>query len=334
MNFKQSILVLSICSLGWAGQLGANELAPKNHVAKTTFDKLLDVSPLDADEYVQLQNDISKLNKSLIMVKTQHGENLNQLSSHQQAADNEYNRDEKFMLFRQLDNQEYKNKIDDSGYSLNRVREKLHVASNRYQQLRLKVNDLYAKKYNVSNELLIDKLLDGEVVSLSITQQKLVINTLIELRQSPHKVVKLLEHPNVVEFIPDYLKEQLKVFDESDISLVNALSNEQVMGAVVDKLKAIDFLEEQQVTGLTGRVYSLDQTEELLGGESGPIYLHNNLSLGGVNPLTAVELYDIPIPSEELVNTINSLKNSTMRINHSALFKSLNRHNLNKLSTK
>ncbi len=313
MNNKKTLLALSMCCLSYLAQASTNELAPAHQVAKTTFDKLLDVSPVDADEYVQLQRDVKELTQALVKVKQQHGVNINALSDHQQAKDNEYNRDQKFMLFRQLDNQDYKKQINASGYTLNRVRQKLHVASNELQLLRLKVNDLYAAKYQVADESLIDKLLIGDIVSLSIHQQKLVVQHLIDSQNTPERVVTLLQHPNVAQMLPDYLKGQLKIFEDSNVSLLDALSNRQVMAAVVDKLKAIDFLEEQQVAQALGAVYAIDQGQDIINGSGGLIKLANHLSQNDVNPLTAVELYDIPIPSKELVKAINGTSNTLLK---------------------
>lgn len=313
MNNKKTLLALSMCCLSYVAQASENELAPVHQVAKTTFDKLLDVSPNDADEYVQLQRDVKELTQALIKVKQQHGVNINALSEHQQAKDNEYNRDQKFMLFRQLDNQDYKKQINASGYTLSRVRQKLHIASNKLQLLRLKVNDLYAAKYQVADKSLIDNLLAGDIVSLSIPQQKLVVQYLIEQQDNPQQVVALLTHPNVAQMLPDYLKEQLKVFEDSNIRLLDALSNKQVMAAVVDKLKAIDFLEEQQVAQALGPIYAIDQGQDIINGAGAPIKLSNHLSQNDVNPLTAVELYDIPIPSKELVKAINGTSNTLLK---------------------
>jgi len=288
----------------------ANTSSEPKRIAQTVFDKLLDVSPNEADEYIQLKQDIDYLSKVLIKTKQVHSDNIKVFSQHQKATNNEYNRNDKFIMFNQLDNNVFKKDIDGSGYELKRVREKLHIASNRYRELQDMVKALYISKYAVDDSTLLDKLLSGDVVVFAKEQQQDVIDHLISFQNEPQQMVKLFEHPNVVLLLPDYLKEQLKIFKEGNISLIDALSNKNVMVAVVKKLQAIDFFSDQAVSNAVSSVYGAKQMNAILGFDSDNVFISSNITSGTINPLKTVELYDIPIPSKELVEQLSKLKSN------------------------
>ncbi len=305
--------IMSCIGLFLASQFTwASELLTDEVMANTTFEKLLKVSPNDADEYVQLQQDLNKLNVVLIRVKETHSLNIKNLNDYQKSSINEYNRNEKYILFNQIEGAKHKKLINESGYELQQVRNKLHIASNRSRELEDEIESLYTQKYAVKDDVLIDKLLRGELVVLTDTQEKLVVDTLISFKMAPTKFVTLLEHPNVDRLLPFYLKEQLKIFNEGNIPLIDALSNDKVMDAVVVKLQAINFINEQAVTEIVGRVYSIKEASEDFDGETQTVLVKSHLTAGTVNPLNAIELYDVPIPTEELVNRLSGLTESNM----------------------
>jgi len=289
----------------------ANVSSEPRKIAQTVFDKLLDVSPNDADEYIQLKQDIDYLSTVLIKTKQVHSDNIKVFSQHQEATNNEYNRNDKFILFNQLDNNVFKKDIDGSGYELKRVREKLHIASNRYRELEDAVKALYISKYAVDDNTLLNKLLAGDVVVFAKKQQQDVIEHLIAFQDEPQQMVKLFEHPNVVLLLPDYLKEQLRIFKEGNISLIDALSNKNVMVAVVKKLQAIDFFSDEAVSNTVTSVYGAKQMNAILEFDADTVFISSSITAGTINPLKTVELYDIPIPSKELVDQLSKLKGNS-----------------------
>jgi len=302
IKFAIACFLFGVTASSFAQTAGDND-----KIAHTMFNKLLDVSPDRADEYIQLEQDIARFNLLLVKAKSNHASNIQQFSQHQISKDNEYNRNDKFITFRQLDNQQHKKLIAQSSYELQRIRSKLHQASNSYQVLQNKIDSLYIAKYAVVDSKLISALESGKVVVVAEHQKRRVIDHLISLKGYPQQLVNLLSHDSVAMLLPDYLKEQLKVFEESNISLVSALANRQVIDAVIDKLEAIEVLSEHQVMEIAASVYEIKEGSSLLSQGSYPISMSNYVGTGAISPLKAIELYDIPIPSEELVNQISSL---------------------------
>ena len=273
-----------------------------------TYQKLLIISPELVNEYVLLKTDAKTLTKAIKKANALHRNKVKQLSTHQGAVDNTYNYNEKFRLFRQIDNHSQRQQLINTDYELKRARKKLYQTLTSLVAIENTVATNYALKNTVGNREIEEKLLSGERLVLNANQQKIVLDLLIASQNEPNKFVQLLSHPNVVNILPDYLKEQLIVFNDSGIKIEDALLNEGVMTAVIDKIKAIKFssLVTNEAVGVS--IYSQKEAPRILDVVTAPIYLSTALDADAIDPLSAVELYEIPLPSQALVIKLADLR--------------------------
>jgi hypothetical protein len=58
-------------------------------------------------------------------------------------------------------------------------------------------------------------------------------------------------------------------------------------------------------------VYGAKQMNAILAFDTDTVFLSSNITSGTINPLKTVELYDIPIPSKELVEQLTKLKGNS-----------------------
>lgn len=295
--------------------------------AISNIDKLLDVRPNLIDEYIQLQRDIKTLTAVLLVKEGTHSEEFQKFNEYQKLISNKYNPNQIFNLFRQLDVQSHQQDITDNEYDLNRLKLKLYTAQVRYQQVEIEVEQAYLTKYAVDDKELTNGLLANEALLIKDDQQKVVFNLLKSYENNPRTFAQILSHPSVVALLPDYLKEQLNIFKEANISLVQALNKPEVMKAVISKVNAIDFSPAQLEDDVNKSIYSEQQVPKILNSIVMPIYISSDLDADTVNPVEAIELYDLPLPSQELVFLLASIREN----NTTSVYSSLSDYSLDQI---
>jgi hypothetical protein len=84
------------------------------------------------------------------------------------------------------------------------------------------------------------------------------------------------------------------------------------MAAVINKIKAIDVLPQVVNDAFGLSIYSQEQAPKILDVVIAPVYLTTSLDADAIDPLTAVELYEIPLPSRELVIELAELRKKSL----------------------
>lgn len=278
-----------------------------------TFQKLLAISPELVDEYVLLKTDAKMLSAAIKIADKVHRTKVTQLSAYQSKADNEYSDNEQFRLFRQIDNQNHRKQVLDTESELKWGRIKLYRTLIRLVEIENSVETNYAAKNSVDDKEIEKKLLLGESLVLTELQQKKVLDLLIASQNEPNKFVQLISHPNVVNILPNYLKEQLIIFNESGITIEDALTNKGVMAAVINKIKAMDVLPQVDDEALGLSLYSQEQAPKILDVVIAPVYLITALDADAIDPLTVVGLYEVPLPSQDLVIKLAELRKASLK---------------------
>jgi hypothetical protein len=313
INKVSVVIIILVCiSSAYAQDKDEDNIFSSGVEQVNTFQKLLEISPELVDEYVLLKTDATMLTKAINTAYTVHRSKVNQLSEYQDKVDNEYSHNEKFRLFRQIDNQNHRQRVFNTEYELKRARTKLYQILIRLVAIENSVETHYTANNSVDNKEIEQKLLLGEILVLNKSQEKIVLDLLVTSQNEPDKFVQLVSHPNVVNILPDYLKEQLIIFNESGITIEDALTNKGVMAAVINKIKAIDVLPQVVNDAFGLSIYSQEQAPKILDVVIAPVYLTTSLDADAIDPLTAVELYEIPLPSRELVIELAELRKKSL----------------------
>lgn len=285
--------------------------------------QIIQDAPEIVNEYVLLKQDIDRLSAKLYHAETRFAEQMQAYRAYQNKSDNKYNQSEKFKLFRQLDNQEYYQQVRKSEYELKRVREKLYSSLLTFEDKSDEIDKLFIKKNAVADEEVIERLLAGQPVVLSEKQKPIAINLLFANQSNPKVFAKLIVHQNIAEMLPDYIRQQLAVFGSNDIPLEKALSNSEVMAAVIAKIKAIDAVQQVIPEKIGVSIYSQKEAPKVLNFIAPPVYLAKDLNVEAVTLLQAVDLYELPLPSEELVLKLAELRGSEANLSDVISFSSL-----------
>ncbi len=270
------------------------------------FDRLLSVNPQAADEYIYLQSEVSTLTLALQKAQENYHALVKGYSEFQADKGNEYNRNEKFKLFFQFDNQQYQLKLNESGRDVQRVKLKLNEAVSRFSQLQAQVEEKYLEKNVLGDADLRDKLRSGETVAFSKKQQPLVFDFLSSLGHNPGSLAKMLGNKHIVAILPDYLKEQLRMFEEAGIALNSALKNPTVMQAFISSINSIELTHQDDTKGVVLSIYDDDKALQISQLDAKPVKLNRDLAADTNEELDPVYFYYIPAPSDGVLDSIGA----------------------------
>jgi hypothetical protein len=268
----------------------------------TFLEKLLLIEPESVDTFTLLENDIKRFQSELDAVTNQYSSAITDFNKFKNEQTNQYNLSEEFRLFDQLKSQQHKQEITLSEYEVNKVREKLYYSLFEYESIKKRVEDKYQAKHQASLELLKEKLLAGESFILIKGQKQQILKFLMQYKNNPKALAKMLMHKNVQEILPDYLIEQLNIFSQSNIELADALSSPQVMDAVIARISEVDVLPQMGLEDVGAKLYSEQYAPKVLKLGSKPLMLNMYLDANIKRKLSLARLYELPVPSRDVVN--------------------------------
>lgn len=298
---------LALSSLVCANEQDGKKLSPlldekvTERFSLTFIEKLLLIEPDSVDKFSLLEQDIQRFNLELDSVTKEYSESVVKFNEYKKRNANEHNMNEEFMLFNQLENQRNMENITKAEYEVNKVREKLYYSLFEYESIKKRVEAIYRQKHKASIELLKAKLLAGESFVVIEEQKQDILNFLLQQQDKPELMAEMLLHENVREILPDYLIEQLDIFNQSNISLATALSNQQVMSAVVQKIQDVDVLPKMGVEDIGATIYSQQQAPKVLQLGEPPLLLDTYLDASIMRNFNIASIYELPIPSREVV---------------------------------
>lgn len=270
-----------------------------------TFNMLLDARPDLADEYVRLERDIGQLENLLYNAERLHNEAVKEYATYRTRSENPYNQHESFRLFRQLDQKQVQQTMRDTVYDLNRLQLKQDTVMSQLAALKKQVRQAYIEKNRMPAEQWQKRLLSGEPVVLFPSQHVDLFTFLSGLGKQPVNLARALGNASVEAILPDHIKEQLQLFRESGVSVKQALSNKRVMEVVIANLQPDNVIVpvEDEVTVLSAyRVETAFQDVDTIN--AAPLQLGSYLDAQMVEMNDLVELYDLPVPSRAVVDSL------------------------------
>lgn len=308
MKICKAILLLSLitsCGIN-AREQAVTQLLDENieqRFSLTFIEKLLLIEPDSVDKFSLLEQDIQRFNSELDSVTKSYSASVVKFNKYKTDTSNEHNMNEEFILFNQLENQRNMDSILAAEYEVNKVRAKLYYSLFEYESIKKRVESLYQQQRQSSLELLKAKLLAGESFVVLEEQKQSILNFLLEQQAKPEIMASILSHQNVQEILPDYLIEQINIFDQSNISLAQALSNNEVMQAVVNKIRDVDVLPKMGLEDIGATIYSEQQAPKVLQLGSAPLLLDTYLDASIQRSLNLARIYELPIPSKDIVTS-------------------------------
>ncbi|WP_221795131.1 hypothetical protein [Oceanobacter mangrovi] len=269
---------------------------------QVSFDMVLTAMPDVADQYVQLQRDVEQLQTLQKEAMRNQRFAMMRYGQYDEKSQNDYNLNDSFRLFRQLDQKEVQQSIRASSRDLNRVQRKLDERLAELAELKQQVKLAYIRQNMLSEDQLKQRMLDGEPVSLLPSQHTMVLNFLKQLADKPEQLAKALENPGVSEILPDNIKEQLQVFRDSGVPLQQALARPRIMEVVINNLTVpmvasrADQADQQVIS-----VYRSETAFADLDPALAPMTLGSFIDAQVFEINDLVELYDLPVPSRDVI---------------------------------
>lgn len=278
-------------------------LAPgvENRFSLTFIEKLLLIEPDVLDRYSLLGHDIERFTAELESVTKTYSESLVQFDQYKTSQTNQFNVNEEFILFNQLENQQHMQKILAAEFQVNKVREKLYNSLFEYESIKKRIETVYQQQHQASTSLLKEKLAVGDSFVIVEGQKQEVLQFLLAKQDSPDEMADMLLHKNLQQILPDYLIEQLNIFSQSNISLADALKNPEVMKAVVSKIQDIDVLPKMGLKDIGYKIYSVEQAPKVLKLGAPPLLIDTYLNASIQRNLNLALIYELPIPSEDII---------------------------------
>ena len=294
--------VLALVAVYIAPQLHAVEEPNVNLDLPVTFNMVLNALPDAADAYVRLERDIGQLENLMRNAERTHSAAVSEYTRYKQRSDNAYNQNDSFRLFRQLDQKQVQQNIRTTVYDLNRLQRKLNQSMSQYEALKQQVLFAYIEKNQVPVAQLHQHLLDGEPVALLPSQYPEVLEYLRSLEKKPAHLARALDNASVMAILPDHIKEQLLLLKESGVSMSQALSRPDILQVVVANLDMGDarVSDEEDLSVLS--VYRTETAFQEVDVQATPLQLSSYLDAYMVEMNDLVELYDLPVPSEAVID--------------------------------
>ncbi len=302
-NLLRAAILLPLI-IGVAPSMAVNQAAHESD--QKLFEQLLSVNPQAVDEYVYLESEVQGLTLALQLAQDKYHGLVKGYSDFQADKGNEYNRNEKFKLFFQFDNQEYQLQLNESGRDVQRVKLKLNNAVTRFSQLQAQVEKKYLEKNVLSDTRLRQKMLAGETVAFSKEQQPMVFSFLLSLENDSDNLARMLTNEHIVATLPDYLKEQLRMFEEAKIPLKSALQNTTVMQAFISSINSIELTHQDDTKGVVLSIYDDDKALQVSQLGAVPIALNYDLAADTEEELDPVYFYYVPAPSDGVLDNIGA----------------------------
>lgn len=295
-----TILVLSVAMA--SSQLQASEAPNVNLDLPVTFDMVLNALPDAADDYVRLERDISQFENLKRNAERVHNTAVGEFDRYARSAENPYNQHESFRLFRQLDQKQVQQQIRVTVYDLNRLQRKLNQASSQYEALKQQVLFAYIEKNRVPVAQLHQRLLAGKPVALLPSQYADVLAYLRSLKTSPADLARAVDNPSVMSILPDHIKEQLLLLKDSGVTMRQALSRPDILAVVVANLQLEDTLVNDQDDLNILSVYRTETAFQEVDVQAPPLQLSSYLDAYMLEMNDLVELYDLPVPSQAVID--------------------------------
>lgn len=286
----------------FAMSVRASEAPNVNLDLPVTFTMVLNALPEAADEFVRLERDINQLESLMHNAERTHYAAARELKQYTQSSENPYNQHESFRLFRQLDQKQVQQQVRTSVYDLNRLQRKLNQAMSGYAALKKQVLLAYIEKNNVPIDSLHKQLLSGEPLALLPSQYPEVLSYLRSLESKPADLARALDNPSVIHILPDHIKEQLLLLRESGVTTSQVLSRPDIVKVVVANLHLGNtrMSDEDELNILS--VYRPETAFQDVDMQSIPLQLGSYLDAQMVEMNDLVELYDLPVPSEAVID--------------------------------
>lgn len=297
-------IAITANNLAAAGKVD-NELLAENVEQRfylTFMEKLLLIEPESVDKFALLEQDIKRFDSELKAATDIYTSTISDYKAYRKDDTNDKNLNDQFKLFNQLDNQQYLKLIKQTEYEVNKMRAKLYYSLFEYESIKKRVEDIYRLQHQAPISLLKEKLLRGESFVLVKGQKKQILEFLLEHKDQPQVLAQMLNHQNVQEILPEYLIEQLNIFKQANVDLETALQNQAVMSAVVAKISEVDVLPQMGLIDLGAKLYSEQYAPKVLSLGAKPILLDSYLDADLHYKLNIATIYELPVPSEDLVN--------------------------------
>ena len=267
---------------------------------KVTFDKLLEVKPDQADRFVALQSEINRLENYVKAARESHQQALSALKQYQTAQQNPAHQQGSVQVRDQLKVKQYQADLQSSKRQLDRLQKKLLEKKQQFAALKGEVHQQFLAEHKLDANRLAERLISGERIELVDGQQALLKEVLTKMQGEPTQLAIALQHPDIQDQLPEYLKAQFVQFAESEIPLQQALAKAPVMGAVLDTLTEVGAEIAQAEKNLAMRVYELDE-QQLQEQAVIATQLHTRLDAKLVRYHDLVQLYHMPVPSQTIV---------------------------------
>ena len=298
-----------VIAIGMAVGLLANPLANAESRAsnpdldlQVNFNMVLAATPDWADEYVQLERDIEQFRTLQKEALRNQRYSLERFNAYTESSRNEYNLNDTFRLFRQLDQKEVQQNVRNSNRHLNRVQRKLADKMQEMAHLKQSVKQAYISQNAIPQAELQQRLAAGEPVSLLPSQKNDVLAYLASLGKQPQTLATALGNPGIQEILPDNLREQLQSFRDAGVPLSSALTNDEVRKVIISNLQPTALANNMDMADQTViSIYRLETAFVDLDGERMPMALGSTIDAQIFELDDLVELYDLPVPSRDVV---------------------------------
>lgn len=267
-----------------------------------SFEKLLQVNPKKADEFVLLKSEIQRLKGYVEEARLAHEQSVKAFADYQSNQQTQLSNNQQQVLKEQLRSRQYQQDIDASASQLGRLQSRLLSKTQQLENIKRSIDADFIANHALNIDTLKQRLLSGERIELLPGQTALLIQAFEQLGSDAPSLATALQHQDIQHYLPEYLKEQFIQLQDSGISLTQALQKSEVKAAVMNGL-AIN--KPEQATASSGMVLSVYEVDDALIAQTAasPISIQADLDAKLMEFQNLVELYDIPVPSEEVVTS-------------------------------